>query len=334
MALKRIRKEISYDSKEYCSVGILSSDDLFRLRCWMIGPEDTPYAGGIWTFTLALPPAYPFQTPNIEKVEQPLYHESIGASGLCMCLLPCLGARGAHWSPARSIYDVLRHFRLSYCHSEAYSPLRCVCVIDHDIARQRQHQLEQFHTQARLLTQQHACPSHDDLVVIAECLHNRLVSLCVALKGENESGASEDRQELTEANRLALESYGSGSCGPLQVESLPSELHLLRQHVCQMDQLLSRLAAKHVAAHLESYQTALRTLEGIEERTIHRQIQQVNQLTQSMADANPNHFQPAPQPSEQAPPPTKPTNDTPPTQQPTQPSGTPARTSASSCVMQ
>ena len=61
--------------KDYQQLQNYNIDDLFsanmdenNIRLWtiqIIGPENTPFEGGIFTFQLDLPPEYPFKAPTI-----------------------------------------------------------------------------------------------------------------------------------------------------------------------------------------------------------------------------------------------------------------------------
>ena len=107
MSLKRIQKELlnlQTDPPSSCSAGPIG-EDLFKWQATIMGPEDSPYDGGIFMLTINFPQDYPFKPPKI-KFDTKIYHCNINANGgICLDILK------DQWSPALTISKVL----LSIC---------------------------------------------------------------------------------------------------------------------------------------------------------------------------------------------------------------------------
>ena len=107
MTLRRIKKELdelNTNPPTNCSAGP-SGDDIYKWQATIIGPEGSPYCGGIFTLTIDFPTDYPFKSPHIAFVT-PIYHCNINSSGSI-----CLDILKDQWSPALTISKVL----LSIC---------------------------------------------------------------------------------------------------------------------------------------------------------------------------------------------------------------------------
>ncbi|KAI7892350.1 ubiquitin-conjugating enzyme E2 [Mucor mucedo] len=107
MALKRISKELrdlERDPPTSCSAGPVGSD-FFQWQATMIGPDDSPYQGGIFNLSITFPTDYPFKPPKISFTTK-IYHPNINSNGSI-----CLDILKDQWSPALTISKVL----LSVC---------------------------------------------------------------------------------------------------------------------------------------------------------------------------------------------------------------------------
>jgi ubiquitin-conjugating enzyme E2 D/E len=108
MSQKRIQKELQdlrKDAPLNCSAGPISPEDMFRWEGIIVGPDDTPYAGGIFDMKILFPVDYPFKPPTVTFTTK-IYHPNINqAGGICLDILK------TQWSPALTISKVL----LSVC---------------------------------------------------------------------------------------------------------------------------------------------------------------------------------------------------------------------------
>eukprot|EP00754_Rhynchopus_humris_P001291 Rhum_TRINITY_DN10779_c0_g10::Rhum_TRINITY_DN10779_c0_g10_i1::g.39717::m.39717/K06689/UBE2D, UBC4, UBC5; ubiquitin-conjugating enzyme E2 D len=108
MALRRIKKEYADLQKEplaNTSAGPVSENDMFTWKATIMGPEESPYQGGIFFLNIHFPPDYPFKPPRLQFTTK-LYHPNINSNGgICLDILK------DQWSPALTISKVL----LSIC---------------------------------------------------------------------------------------------------------------------------------------------------------------------------------------------------------------------------
>ncbi|GKV20942.1 hypothetical protein SLEP1_g30985 [Rubroshorea leprosula] len=107
MASKRILKELKdlqKDPPTSCSAGPVA-EDMFHWQATILGPDDSPYAGGIFLVTIHFPPDYPFKPPKV-AFRTKVFHPNINSNGSI-----CLDVLKEQWSPALTISKVL----LSIC---------------------------------------------------------------------------------------------------------------------------------------------------------------------------------------------------------------------------
>lgn len=104
MATKRIQKELNdlqKDPPTNCSAGPTDPNDQFHWQASIVGPDDSPYSGGVFFLTITFPTDYPFRAPKCNFTTK-IYHPNINANGSI-----CLDILKDQWSPALTISKVL-----------------------------------------------------------------------------------------------------------------------------------------------------------------------------------------------------------------------------------
>ncbi|KAG4969529.1 hypothetical protein JHK82_035227 [Glycine max] len=103
MASKRILKELKdlqKDPPTSCSAGPVVAEDMFHWQATIMGPPDSPYAGGVFLVTIHFPPDYPFKPPKV-AFRTKVFHPNINSNGSI-----CLDILKEQWSPALTISKV------------------------------------------------------------------------------------------------------------------------------------------------------------------------------------------------------------------------------------
>lgn len=144
--LRRIKKELSelsLDPPANCSAGPVG-DNLTEWVSTIMGPENSPYAGGVFFLKIAFPPDYPFKPPKIVFTTK-IYHCNVSSSGQI-----CLDILKDNWSPALTISKVLLSICSLLTDPNPKDPL------EGKIAQQFMHDRVQHDDTAREWTQRYA----------------------------------------------------------------------------------------------------------------------------------------------------------------------------------
>uniref|UniRef100_H2YGY6 UBC core domain-containing protein n=1 Tax=Ciona savignyi TaxID=51511 RepID=H2YGY6_CIOSA len=126
-----------------CSAGPVE-DDMFVWEASIIGPENTPYANGIFKLTVTFPTDYPFKPPKV-KFDTRVYHPNITKEGdICLDILK------GQWSPALTLMKVLLSISSLLSDPNPDDPLMP------DIARQYKRNRSEFNSTASAWTAKYA----------------------------------------------------------------------------------------------------------------------------------------------------------------------------------
>ncbi len=108
MTTRRIHneyKEMLKNPPANCSAGPVNDTDIFSWNATIMGPDNSPYQGGIFYLKIDFPLDYPFKPPKVRFTTK-IYHCNINPTGgICLDILK------DEWSPALTISKVL----LSIC---------------------------------------------------------------------------------------------------------------------------------------------------------------------------------------------------------------------------
>lgn len=103
-ASKRIMKEMQEMENspvDNCTAGPVDSSNLLLWRGTIIGPEKSPYEGGLFQLEITFPIEYPFKPPKVVFLTK-VYHPNINsAGGICLDILKDA------WVPSLTIGKVL-----------------------------------------------------------------------------------------------------------------------------------------------------------------------------------------------------------------------------------
>jgi len=110
---KRIPKDVAMAMDgSLASQGIFyhaADADITHGTAMIVGPEDTPYAGGLFFFRLELPPEYPFVPPKVTfctSDSQTRFHPNLYVSGkVCLSILGTW--TGPNWASTMNLTTVL-----------------------------------------------------------------------------------------------------------------------------------------------------------------------------------------------------------------------------------
>ncbi|OLN88072.1 Ubiquitin-conjugating enzyme E2-16 kDa 1 [Colletotrichum chlorophyti] len=123
MSSKRIAKELTEVTSSPppgMTVALARDSDLHTWHVTLTGPENTPYAGGLFAVLIELPKDYPFKAPVVKFCTR-IYHPNITNDSLGNI---CLGMlKPENWKPATKLAAVLEAVRSLLVEPQPDDPL-------------------------------------------------------------------------------------------------------------------------------------------------------------------------------------------------------------------
>ncbi|CAG7900916.1 unnamed protein product [Brassica rapa] len=103
---------------------------MFHWQATIMGPSDSPFAGGVFLVSIHFPPDYPFKPPKV-SFRTKVYHPNINSNGSI-----CLDILKEQWSPALTVSKVIISlfplpylFLLSLCYGHALLYILSVVIV-------------------------------------------------------------------------------------------------------------------------------------------------------------------------------------------------------------
>lgn len=104
MSSKRILREINElktSPIDNCTAGPVNDKDIYLWNGTILGPQGSPYEGGLFKLEIKFPVDYPFKPPIVTFITK-VFHPNINSNGgICLDILK------QEWSPSLTIGKVL-----------------------------------------------------------------------------------------------------------------------------------------------------------------------------------------------------------------------------------
>ena len=127
-----------------CSRGLINPGDIFHWKISLIGPQDTPYAGGIFILTADFPDDYPNGKPEVKFINK-MYHLNVSPSNGHVCISTL-----NNWKPRTPFSDIMTSIFALFYNQNPNSPY------NNAQAEEFKNNRAEFDRKAREWTQQYA----------------------------------------------------------------------------------------------------------------------------------------------------------------------------------
>ena len=130
-----------------CTVGLINNNDIFHWKISLMGPSDTPYAGGMFFLTADFPDNYPIGKPEVKFINK-IYHLNVSPFDGHVCISTL-----NRWKPKTPFYDIMTSIFALFYNQNPADPYSS------DMAEEFQNNKAEFDKKAREWTQQYASMS-------------------------------------------------------------------------------------------------------------------------------------------------------------------------------
>ena len=134
-------KAIKQEPPAGCSASPLSDDSLFVWAATIMGPQDTPWEGGIFNLRLTFSERYPEKPPRVRFTSE-CFHPNVYSDGTI-----CLDIIQDAWSPAHDVNSILTSIQ------SLLTDPNCASPANPEAARQYQEERKEYNRRVRRISQ-------------------------------------------------------------------------------------------------------------------------------------------------------------------------------------
>ena len=127
-----------------CTVGLPDPSNIFHWKISLLGPQDTPYAGGLFFLSVDFQPGYPKVKPEV-KFTNKIYHLNVRESDGHICISTL-----NQWVPNTPMVDVISAIFALFYDQNPLSPYSGTMALQYKVRR------KEFDKTAREWTKKYA----------------------------------------------------------------------------------------------------------------------------------------------------------------------------------
>ena len=112
-----------------CTVGLPNPNNLLHWKISLVGPQDTPYAGGMFFLTVDFPVGYPKIKPEVRFINK-IYHLNVREKDGHICISTL-----NQWVPETPMVDVISAIFALFYEQNPYSPFSMSMAAQYKLRR-------------------------------------------------------------------------------------------------------------------------------------------------------------------------------------------------------